>query len=94
MAGNSSSGDAPTEPFIGKWLGQENGQEAANCTLFLTELRAGLGLPQAAGPLDANAVAARFKQGRHIAAKVAAVARTGFVDSADGERTFLFRRAA
>lgn len=55
-------------------------------------------LAVASGPLDAATVASRFKQGRKIAPKVAAVlaalARMGFVDSADGGRTFILRRAA
>jgi hypothetical protein len=49
-------------------------------------------------PLDALSVAATFKQGRRIESKVrsvlSALARTGFVGSPDGGRTFLLRRAA
>ena len=49
-------------------------------------------------PLDAAALATRFKQGRKIAPKVAAVlaalARMGFIDTADGGQTFVLRRAA
>ena len=55
-------------------------------------------LAAASSPLDAAAVATRFKQGRRIAPKVAAVlaalARMGFIDSADSGRTFILRRAA
>ncbi|HEY8008768.1 MAG TPA: hypothetical protein VIE66_18740 [Methylocella sp.] len=55
-------------------------------------------LAVASAPLDVGTVAARFKQGRRIAPKVAAVlaalARMGFVDSADGGKTFALRRAA
>lgn len=55
-------------------------------------------LVAASCPLDAVAVAARFRQGRRIVPKVASVlaalARMGFVDTADGGRTFVLRRAA
>lgn len=55
-------------------------------------------LATASGPLDAVSLAAGFKQGRRVAPKVAAVlaalARMGFVDSLDGGRTFMLRRAA
>ena len=48
--------------------------------------------------LDASALAAGFKQGRRVAPKIAAVlaalARMGFVASADGGATFSLRRAA
>jgi hypothetical protein len=54
-------------------------------------------LAAAGGPLDATALAASYRQGRRVEAKVAAVlmalARMGFVASADG-RTFALRRAA
>ena len=47
---------------------------------------------------NADAIASTFKQGRKIAAKVAAVlaalSRTGYVTSADGGATFTLRRAA
>jgi hypothetical protein len=47
--------------------------------------------------IDAAVLATRFKQGRKIAPKVAAVlatlARMGFVDSAEGGKTFVLRRA-
>lgn len=55
-------------------------------------------LASAAAPLSADALAASFKQGRKIAPKVAAVlaalARTGYVATGDGGRTFALRRAA
>jgi len=55
-------------------------------------------LASAARPLDASALAAGFKQGRRVAPKIAAVlaalARMGFVASADGGATFSLRRAA
>jgi hypothetical protein len=55
-------------------------------------------LATASGPLRADAVAVRFKQGRRIGPKVAAVlaalARMGFVDSVDGGRSFILRKAA
>ena len=55
-------------------------------------------LAVASGPLDAATVASRFKQGRKIAPKVAAVlaalARMGFIDSPDGGQAFILRRAA
>ncbi len=55
-------------------------------------------LAMASGPLDAVSIAVRFKQGRRIAPKVvavlAALSRMGFVDSTDGGRTFVLRRAA
>lgn len=55
-------------------------------------------LATAAGPVGADAVATSFRQGRRIAPKVAAVlaalARMGFVDSVDGGRSFILRRAA
>ncbi len=55
-------------------------------------------LASATAPLSADVLAASFKQGRRIAPKVAAVlaalARTGYVATADGGRTFALRRAA
>jgi hypothetical protein len=55
-------------------------------------------LASASGPLDADAVSATFKQGRKVAKKVQAVltslARMGHLDSRDGGRTFVLRRAA
>ena len=55
-------------------------------------------LASASAPLDAAAIAATFKQGRKVAPKVgavlAALARTGFVTTADGGATFSLRRAA
>jgi hypothetical protein len=55
-------------------------------------------LASASRPLDALALAAGFKQGRRVASKIAAVlaalARMGFVASADGGATFSLRRAA
>ena len=55
-------------------------------------------LASASAPLNAAAIAARFKQGRKIALKVgavlAALARTGFVTTADGGATFSLRKAA
>jgi hypothetical protein len=55
-------------------------------------------LAAAAGPVDAATLAAGFRQGRRVEAKVAAVllalSRMGFAASADGGRTFALRRAA
>lgn len=55
-------------------------------------------LASASAPLNATAIAATFKQGRKIAPKVgavlAALARTGFVTTADGGASFSLRRAA
>ena len=55
-------------------------------------------LAAASAPLNATALAATFKQGRRIAARadavLSALARMGFVTSADGGRTFALRRAA
>ena len=55
-------------------------------------------LASAARALDAFGLAAGFKQGRRVAPKIAAVlaalARMGFVASADGGATFSLRRAA
>ncbi len=55
-------------------------------------------LASAARPLDASALATGFRQGRRVAPKIAAVvaalARMGFVGSADGGATFSLRRAA
>lgn len=55
-------------------------------------------LASAPRPLDVPALAASFRQGRRIEGKIAAVlgalARMGFVSTADGGRTFLLRRAA
>lgn len=57
-----------------------------------------LALAAAEGPLDAEALASRYKQGRRVAAKIAAVlaalARTGMVATLDGGRSFLLRRVA
>ena len=48
--------------------------------------------------MSADAVAVYFKQGRRISPKVeavlAALARMGFVDSIDGGRSFILRKAA
>jgi hypothetical protein len=55
-------------------------------------------LASAAGPVDAAALAASFRQGRRVEPKIAAVltalARMGFAASADNGRTFALRRAA
>ena len=55
-------------------------------------------LASASAAVDAMVIATTFKQGRRIAPKVSAVlmalARTGFVMSPDGGRTFELRRAA
>ena len=55
-------------------------------------------LMAAPGPADATALSMTFRQGRRIAPKVtsvlAALARMGFVSTADGGRTFVLRRAA
>jgi hypothetical protein len=55
-------------------------------------------LAAASAPLNGSAIAGGFKQGRKIAPKVnavlAALARTGFVTTADGGATFSLRRAA
>jgi hypothetical protein len=55
-------------------------------------------LASASVPLDAAALAARFRQGRRIAPKVAAVLgalqRMGFVSSTDAGRTWALRRVA
>ncbi|MGO8738778.1 class I SAM-dependent DNA methyltransferase [Rhodoblastus sp.] len=55
-------------------------------------------LAGASTPLDADAIARSFKQGRKIAHKIAAVlsalARVGFVTTGDGGRTFRLPRAA
>jgi hypothetical protein len=55
-------------------------------------------LASATSPLDADAIAVTFKQGRKVAKKVQAVltslARMGHLDSRDGDRTFVLRRAA
>lgn len=55
-------------------------------------------LANAAGTLDAAGIAATFKQGRRIVAKVeavvAALARMGFIATADGGVTWSLRRAA
>ncbi|MGD0191401.1 MAG: DNA methyltransferase [Rhizomicrobium sp.] len=55
-------------------------------------------LANASGGLDALAIAGTFKQGRRVTTKVASVlsalARMGFIDSPDGGRTFVLRRAA
>jgi hypothetical protein len=56
------------------------------------------GLAHAAGPLDAASLAASFRQGRRVEPKVRAVltalARMGFIDTADSGRSFLLRRAS
>jgi len=50
-----------------------------------------------AGPLDASAIAATFRQGKRIEAKVQAVlvalGRMGFIATLDGGKSFLLRRA-
>ena len=55
-------------------------------------------LASATSPLDADAIAVAFKQGRKVTKKVQAVltslARMGHLDSRDGDRTFVLRRAA
>jgi len=55
-------------------------------------------LAHVSGPLDAAAIAARFKQGRRVAPKVAAVLaslhRMGLVGTADGGSAFALQRAA
>ena len=55
-------------------------------------------LAAASGPLDANSLAAAFKQGRRIVPKVASVlaalSRMGFVTTGDAGKTFVLRRAA
>ena len=56
-------------------------------------------LLSATQPLDAGAIAATFKQGRKATLKkmeavLAALNNTGFLDTRDGGRTFLLRRAA
>ena len=55
-------------------------------------------LAAASGPIDGPAIAAGFRQGRRIAAQVAAVlatlARMGFVGTSGGGRTFSLRRVA
>ncbi len=55
-------------------------------------------LARAPGPLDAAAVALGFKQGRRLAptvtAVLAALTRMGTIGTADGGRTFHFRRVA
>lgn len=55
-------------------------------------------LAKAPAALDAAALAASFRQGRRVEAKIAAVlgalARMGFVATPDGGRTFLLRAAA
>ena len=55
-------------------------------------------LAAASAPLGADALAAFFRQGRKIAPKISAVlsalARTGWVATADRGRTFVLRRAA
>ena len=52
----------------------------------------------APGPIDAGTLSTAFRQGRRVAPKVtsvlAALARMGFVSTADGGRTFTLRRAA
>jgi len=51
-----------------------------------------------AGPLDASAIAATFRQGKRIEAKVQAVlvalGRMGFIATLDGGKSFLLRRAS
>jgi hypothetical protein len=55
-------------------------------------------LAAATGPVHATSLAAGFRQGRKVASKVGAVltalARMGFVATADGGKTFQLRRAA
>jgi DNA-binding IscR family transcriptional regulator len=55
-------------------------------------------LAAASSPLDADAIARAFKQGRKISHKIsailAALARVGFVTTTDGGGTFRLRRAA
>jgi hypothetical protein len=55
-------------------------------------------LANSARPLDAAAMAATFRQGKRVEAKVRAVltalARMGFVATPDGGRTFLLRKAS
>jgi hypothetical protein len=55
-------------------------------------------LASASVPLDSDALARTFKQGRKVLHKVSAVlaalARVGYVASADGGKTFRLKRAA
>jgi hypothetical protein len=55
-------------------------------------------LASASGPVDADAIARSFKQGRKVSHKIAAVlaalSRVGYVTTTDGGRTFRLRRAA
>lgn len=55
-------------------------------------------LASATAPLNADAIAATFKQGRKVAKKIqavlAALANMGHLDSRDGGRTFVLRRVA
>jgi hypothetical protein len=55
-------------------------------------------LAAASSPLDADAIARTFKQGRKVSHKVgavlAALARVGFISTTDGGVTFLLRRVA
>jgi hypothetical protein len=55
-------------------------------------------LANASAPLDAAALAARFRQGRRAGPKIASVLgallRMGFVSTSDGGRSFSLRRAA
>nr|WP_294534769.1 DNA methyltransferase [uncultured Rhodoblastus sp.] len=55
-------------------------------------------LASAETPLDADALARAFKQGRKVSYKIAAIlaalARVGFVTTTDGGKTFALRRAA
>jgi DNA-binding IclR family transcriptional regulator len=55
-------------------------------------------LASASAPIDADAIARTFKQGRRgshkINAVLAALTRVGFVTTTDGGRTFRLRRAA
>jgi hypothetical protein len=55
-------------------------------------------LANAASPLDAASLAARFRQGRRVAPKVASVLgalqRMGFVTTADAGHSFSLPRAA
>jgi hypothetical protein len=55
-------------------------------------------LANASAPLDATALAARFRQGRRVGPKIASVLgallRMGFASTSDGGRSFSLRRAA
>lgn len=77
----------------------EDGPKAAYPTDDVAQTAAVMSaLAVASGPLDAVAIATKFKQGRRIAPKISAVlaalARMGFVTTQDGGGTFQLRRVA